>query len=530
MNQSPHLKFGWLIAIAGLLTAYLFGFFVDVMDIDAAQYASIAREMLTDKSYLQVTHWHSAYLDKPPLLFWLSCLSFKILGVSTFAYKLPSFLFSLLGFYSLYRFARLYYDEAAARLSAIILASCQAMFLINNDVRTDTLLMGSVIFSVWQIAAYLKDGRFLNLIGGSAGIGLAMLAKGPIGLVIPVFAFTGDALLRKNFRQLLQWKWLIGLLIIAVTLTPMCIGLYRQFGWIGLKFYFWTQSFGRITGDSEWKNDAGDLYLIHEFLWAFLPWTALFAYALFLRLKDVFQKKPSSEFITLSGFMLTFIALSLSRYKLPHYIFVIAPFAAVMTAHFIAKFPKRVAWFQLPLILLAWAFTALVSFGIFPVKSWLLWSALLVFFFTAIFFLFKNSKEHVIATLLTIGAFNILLNAHVYPALLKYQPSRQIAERLQKENAPVRNFFTYKTNSHSLDFYCGMVAQGIYEPERLKAKAADSLWLYVREKDFREVVVLNIPFTVIDSFDFYSVSNLSPEFVNPETREKKVSKVYLLEF
>ena len=62
------------------------------------------------------------------------------------------FLFALLSVYSTFRFASLYYSRRTAWLSALVLASCQAMFLITHDVRTDTMLMGWVIFGIWQMS------------------------------------------------------------------------------------------------------------------------------------------------------------------------------------------------------------------------------------------------------------------------------------------------------------------------------------------------------------------------------------------
>src|SRR5207344_2558843 len=97
---------------------YIFGLFVNVMDVDAAQYASISREMLQNHRYLEVLHRGNNYLDKPPLLFWLAVLSFKIFGVSNFACKLPTFLFTLLGVYSTYRIANLLYNRNAGILAA----------------------------------------------------------------------------------------------------------------------------------------------------------------------------------------------------------------------------------------------------------------------------------------------------------------------------------------------------------------------------------------------------------------------------
>ena len=100
---------------------------IPLMDIDASQYASISREMLENKSYLQVFDLGYDYLDKPPMLFWLSAISMKIFGVHDWAYRLPSFLFAILAVYATYRLALLFYRKEIAQLSALVLAASQAV-------------------------------------------------------------------------------------------------------------------------------------------------------------------------------------------------------------------------------------------------------------------------------------------------------------------------------------------------------------------------------------------------------------------
>ena len=83
--------------IGSCIVIYIIGIFaIPLMDIDASQYASISREMLERDSFLQIFDQGQNYLDKPPLLFWLSAFSMQILGVYDWVYRLPS-LFVLLG-------------------------------------------------------------------------------------------------------------------------------------------------------------------------------------------------------------------------------------------------------------------------------------------------------------------------------------------------------------------------------------------------------------------------------------------------
>ncbi len=69
----------------------------DVIEVDAAQYAAISMETEKDGNYLMITERGEDYLDKPPFLFWINALSFKIFGYTNLGYKLPSVLFSLIG-------------------------------------------------------------------------------------------------------------------------------------------------------------------------------------------------------------------------------------------------------------------------------------------------------------------------------------------------------------------------------------------------------------------------------------------------
>ena len=192
----------FLVVLAGI--AYSAGLFIDLLEPDSCQYANISMEMLQKKSFLQVFYRGENYLDKPPLLFWLSSLSYSILGISNFAYRFPSFLFTILGVYSSYSLATSLYNKKIGLITVIILITCQGYFLFNHDVRADTMLAGSVIFAIWQLYEFLNNNKIKNLILGFVGIGLAMLSKGPIGIVIPILAFAPISFIVKSGKTSLN--------------------------------------------------------------------------------------------------------------------------------------------------------------------------------------------------------------------------------------------------------------------------------------------------------------------------------------
>ncbi|MHA4801729.1 ArnT family glycosyltransferase, partial [Enterococcus faecium] len=85
----------YTIIILCVITYLLAMFMTPLMDVDASQYASISREMLERKSFLQIYDQGADYLDKPPLLFWLSAASMYVLGIHDWAYRLPSIIMLL---------------------------------------------------------------------------------------------------------------------------------------------------------------------------------------------------------------------------------------------------------------------------------------------------------------------------------------------------------------------------------------------------------------------------------------------------
>jgi 4-amino-4-deoxy-L-arabinose transferase-like glycosyltransferase len=247
------------------------------------------------------------------------------------------------------------------------------------------------LYGNWQLTLHTGGWRYLA--GGFFFAGLAMLSKGPVGLVMPGFAVGSHLLLSGRWRDIFRWQWIAGLGVTALVLAPMCLGLWQQFdlhpektvdgrtGVSGLYFFFWEQSFGRITGENKWKNDTTVLYFLHVYLWAFLPWCLLLPGAWWRSVKDIFRRKTSflKENYSIGAFTLTFIALSLSRYKLPHYIFVTMPWAAVLVAaHLNSISVRKMHWAAVYFLgFVGMILTSLILILVFPDAGVPVWTAVL---------------------------------------------------------------------------------------------------------------------------------------------------------
>ncbi len=535
------------------LTCLLGIFMIPLMDIDAAQYASISREMLVNKSYLQVFDLGHDYLDKPPMLFWLSSISMRIFGVHDWAYRLPSLLFIMLAVYATYQLALIFYRKEVAQLSAMVLASSQAVFLITHDVRCDTMLMGWVAFSLWQLAAWYKGGSWKHFLLAFIGIAGGMMTKGPIALMVPVFAFIPHFILRREWKQFFRWEYLLGIVILALLLLPMSMGLYQQYDMhpgklingvpiqSGLRFFYWTQSFGRYTGENVYHEMSYFSFLAENMLWSFLPWILCFLVALIISIRGLIVKKfrlgVNEEFICAGGFMLTYCILARSQAQLPHYIFVVFPLASVVTANFLFRLLYTPDWakWKRPLLVVHAVVFILLWFAVILLMLWPFESipkyvagiaGLCFIVFLELLFSKKMHFPSLLSTaFFTVIGVNIFLDTAFYPNLLTYQMGNDAALFINEQHLPKDKISTYGVPSSStLHFY------GQYNfADKQQLGEYRSTDMVITDKDSLPVFKDKFPaLSVLHEGSNFGVSMLSFPFINPETRDREVPNYVIL--
>jgi hypothetical protein len=521
---------------------------IPLIDIDAAQYASMSREMASAGNYLQLYDLGKDYLDKPPLLFWLSSISIQLFGVYDWAYRLPSILCLGLALYSVYRFALLYYNELIAQLSVLVLASSQAFILMAHDVRCDTMLMGFVMFSIWQLAAWYQSNLWKHFVMAFMGIGLGMLTKGPIAIVVPGVSFAIHFLLQRNWKQFFRWEYIIGVLIVGILLIPMSIGLYTQFdlhpGKIihgvpiqsGLRFYYWTQSFGRYTGENVFNEMNHFTFLLENMLWSFLPWIFIFLIALVISVKDIvksrFKLQNHQEFIAAGGFIATYCMLARSQAQLPHYIFVVLPLAAIVTAKGLHQFYfsdgflklKKVAlYFHGFIFTLLWAAVIMIVLFVFidmPVYVKIL-AIMGSAYYLYLLFLYKGQAPKFISlALYTILGVNFILNTSFYPRLLKYELGVSASAFINEQKLSKNNIYLYQIDeSRALHFYGNHSFERIFDSSLLKPQQI----LITKATSFTKLQQQFPGTSILHKNAYFGVSMLTLPFLNPATRDKEVT-------
>lgn len=529
---------------------YVRGLFNIIYGIDASIYASISAEMSETGNYLQLFHKGNDYLDKPPLHFWLSSLSFKLFGINTVAYKLPSFLLTVIGAVSTYKLGKILYSKEIGKLSALFFYASFAMILINQDVRTDTILVGIIIFTLWQLIAYVKTNNYLNFVLGFIGIGFAMLAKGPIGLMVPVLALGTHFILKKEWNHLFKWQWILGLIISGMVIFPMAWGLYHQFdlqptksfklasgmdgtGTSGLQFYFWDQSFGRITGSNkEWKNNSSIFFFVHTFLWSFLPWSIIGVLALFKKIKNSFNHLKDHELYTLGAIILPFVAFSISQFQLPHYIYVFFPLWMILSGWYYVQLTHHVIWYKVLRIIHLVLNISLTSVSIlvltyfFPTKSIFIWLPFigLLLFQAYLYLKTKGKNQLVLTTLTSFLAVMIVFNFHFIPKALEYDGFHYAA--VKSTELKVNRIFSNTPGSLAFDIYSNHRVEYI-DLMKLKTHTNQHNYVFVDQNGL-ELLESNYDIIYKEEIPHFSITHLNLNFLKPSTRESTLGSFYLI--
>ena len=156
----------------------------NLFDWDEINFAESSREMLVTNNFSQVMINFEPFHEKPPLFFWLQVISFKIFGVSSFAARFPNALLSIITPIILFKIGTLIKNTTFGWIWSIIFI---AGFLPNLYFRTgiiDPYFNLFIFLSIYFFFSYIQLKNFKYIFLSSFFSGIAILCKGPVGLLI----------------------------------------------------------------------------------------------------------------------------------------------------------------------------------------------------------------------------------------------------------------------------------------------------------------------------------------------------------
>lgn len=541
----PQRLFQYLLLIAVLLNAT--ALCSEIMEPDGALYAAIAKHIALTGDWVNLYGDGHDWLDKPHLPFWLAAVSFRCMGVNAFAYKLPAFLCWLAGLYYTWRLALVLYGRSVAQLTALIYATALHAILANFDVRAEAYLTAFVVAAIYYLYQAGETNRpWRYLIAGAFCCALAVMTKGVFVLITIGAGLVIYQLVTRQWKWFLIYWWIV-LALTAVFILPELYSLYRQFDShpekivfgqthvSGIRFFFWDSQFGRFFNSGPIKGHGDVTFFLHTVLWAFLPWS-LFLYVAvvqLLRKKTPFQQR---HWVAAGGALVSFLLFSFSGFQLPHYIVIVFPQLAMLTAAWLVSINTekgmRIASATLTVLLvivmaLITTLSLVSRIGNTGVQiAWGLAGGM------AALVIYRGSglaQMAVKGTAFAVLLF-IFLNLLFYPALLRYQPGMQAGKWLQ-QRAPGSAAVLYRCNIYAFEMYAPGIparAGGIKELEQLCSRSKLPLYLLVPEEAVPDMHSSNnLAVERVAAFDGFHISQLTGAFINAGTRKRHLEHWFL---
>jgi 4-amino-4-deoxy-L-arabinose transferase-like glycosyltransferase len=328
-------KFTWgLLAAFAIIWLYVLGIRT-LVPPDEGRYAEMAREMWASGDWITTRLNGIKYFEKPPLQTWMNALSFGLFGYGEWQARLWTGLCGLGGVVFTGYAAKRVFGARAGFYAALVLGS--SLFWVASG-QIDSLDMGLSGMMTIALCAMLiaqrdsatpAEQRNWMLVCW-AGMALAVLAKGLIGLVLPGAVLTLYSLLARDFAI---WKRLHlgkGLLLFFAIATPW-------FVLVGLKnpeqpyFFFIHEHWERFFLKTHHREGPW-WYFLMMLVPGLMPWLGVALQSLVNGVKRdrqaVFQ--PKLMLVIWTVFITFFFSYSSS--KLPGYILPVFPAMAMLAA------------------------------------------------------------------------------------------------------------------------------------------------------------------------------------------------------
>lgn len=531
----------WLTALV-LILIYLANFRFDLV-IDAGKYAAVSKNIFDSGDLIRLKIFDEPYDQKPPFMFWLAVLSFKIFGLSNFSFKLPTFLFTLFGTFATFKLGDSLYNNRTGILAAIMLIASQCMLLYNNDTHTDVVLTMCIVIALWQLHQFIRERNWWNYLAGSVFVGFAVITKGPIGMAMPVFAIVSHILITKNYKLLSPLYWAPGLLIISTIATPALVGLYQQFGLDGLKFFFWTNNAGRITGTYTGNNNDFTFYL-HTVGYLFLPFSLLTYFGVFQEIKSWvssrFSFENSREGLTMA-IPIFLTILSVSKMKSPHYMLPVIPLIAIITAKwtdriiqgnlFSQKAPKTLILIQYIVMTILIVGSLLIPIVFFPINDLWFWIPVITLIGSTFYVAFKSTtitEKLVHVPIMAILSVNLILTLHFFPQIFTYNATPIASRDFNNAGSEKATLFVMNNLDYEISFYAKNHPQVVSDSTLSKLELVDEPWVYTDSLGRRALVEEYPEAETFKHYKYKRISKIGLKFLLPSKRFSQLGNMYLI--
>ncbi|WP_433966879.1 ArnT family glycosyltransferase [Tunturiibacter gelidiferens] len=312
-------------------------------DVDAVQ-AQIAHNMISSGDWVTARLDGVAYLEKPPLIYWMIAVAYKVFGVHDWAARIPIALSAIALCFTTAAFGVWAFGRRAGFYAGLCMSTCIGLFLFTRILVPDVVLTLTIVLAMWAFLRVLDEEEphpraWAAILAASLGVGL--LLKSLIAIVFPAAAAIIYLLCTRQIFSARMWKRLrplSGLAIILLIAAPWHIlatlrnppyfsftmksipGEYHGFFW----FFFINEQllrFLNLRSPRDYNTVPRLYFWLLNLVWLF-PWSVYLPAALKLSYRPV-DRAGRTRLLALcwTGFVLVFFTFSTTQeyYSMPCY-------------------------------------------------------------------------------------------------------------------------------------------------------------------------------------------------------------------
>ncbi len=307
---------------------------------DEPRYTYVAWEMAQSGNYFTPQRNTEFYAHKPPLMFWLIQAATLFTGgeFNGVAGRLPTLLGIILALWAFTRLSAMWFDDTTAWWAMFILSTSFLFWHKAGTGQIDMLLLGLEMCALYFLFKNDVQSELKYSLAAFSFMGVGILAKGPVGFIVPCGIYLCGNLLSGQGKTILkkQWVWgiplalifpLIWLLLAKITGAPAAY----------FNELIFDQNLGRVQGSFGGHYKPFYYYIQYLFI-DFMPWTFFMPLAGVLLVRRTGLKTQTRRLMGWILFVVIFFSLCGGKRNL--YILSVYPAAALFLASVLPSMPS----------------------------------------------------------------------------------------------------------------------------------------------------------------------------------------------
>jgi len=486
------MKYFLLVGLLSLILLFSFLGQTSVFQVAEARNAECAKEMMENHNWVVPTFNGDLRTDKPALEYFGMIAAYLVFGVNEASARFFSALCGLLVVLATFWFTRRHWGEKAALWSSLVLLSSLHAILQFRLATPDPYLILCHTLSLFLFYEGWVSRQWKWFAGMYVFLGLGMLAKGPVGVLLPaltvgLFLLLTKAFTWKNIALLKPW-W--GIFLVLLFSFPWYWAVHEQTGGKWTRGFFLEHNLERFNDGLQ--GHGGPFVLTLVFVLAgMLPFSVFVVRAI----KTTWKKRKEDRLLLFAAVSAAVVVVfyAFSHTKLINYTSPAYPFLAIVLGYFIsnlnaAQLPKRL-WIEFSVIAV---FALAIPVGVYfmalntpPLEtvSWVAWCMIPapLGIFLALYLMRRSVQKALLAIAGTFMVSTLIFMGGPFPVINDESP----VEKYKGLVGSHEHVVAYKNFDNAFTFYAQRPIPILQTEEELEVYLAahDNVLVLSRDRD-----------------------------------------------